>query len=466
MSEEVSPPPPNPEDMTSPAPLKRSSPVLRYLYFAVLLVALPASLAVLTVRLLKPDSAFEQVGVLRTFVAEQQVPGAIVFFTAFALLLWRLRYMLPFATRAGVLGRPDLPRDMCVKYDQAQHLIEEARRVMRVNERAVARGLKPSEREAVDEAIADLEETMYAVSFHAEDFAEAAHHLDDLVDSYLSRWRKSEVREYGESIGIAFAVAIALRIFVVEAFKIPSGSMVPTLMIGDHIFVAKYAYGPLLPRSDTRLFSQMPPERGDVLVFKFPEKKEQDFIKRVVALPGDRLEALDGRPVINGFLIPNCYVGRVNVDSTVRGHLYLEYIGAKNLLTMYNDRRPQIACKRQRDCGGARSCRGGICGMVQGPFRVPEKQIYVMGDNRNNSHDSRFWRGGMGAGVPFENIKGRALFVWWAGTHRIFVDVMGEPKLPKGAGPKLHERLRACLKNRPPVSETTPPPPKDSPAAR
>jgi signal peptidase I len=355
---------------------------------------------------------------------------------------------------------------MCVKYDQAQHLIEEARRVMRVNERAVARRLKPSEREAVDEAIEDLEETMYASSFQAEDFAEAAHHLDDLVDSYLSRWRKSEVREYGESIGIAFFVAIALRVFVVEAFKIPSGSMVPTLMIGDHIFVAKYAYGPLLPRSDTRLFSQMPPERGDVLVFKFPEKKEQDFIKRVVALPGDHLEVLDGRPVINGFLIPNCYVGRVNVDSTVRGHLYLEHIGAKNLLTMYNDRRPQIACKRQRDCGGARSCRGGTCGMVRGPFRVPEKQVYVMGDNRNNSHDSRFWRGGMGAGVPFENIKGRALFVWWAGTHRIFVDVMGEPKLPKGAAPKLHERLSACLKNRPPVSETTPPPPQGKPAAR
>jgi signal peptidase I len=86
--------------------------------------------------------------------------------------------------------------------------------------------------------------------------------------------------------------------------------MIPTLMIGDHIFVNKFTYGPLIPWTDKRLFSRLPPSRADVMVFKFPENKEQDFIKRVIAVPGDTLEAINGRPIINGWLVPHCYVGQ------------------------------------------------------------------------------------------------------------------------------------------------------------
>src|SRR5262245_44907875 len=157
---------------------------------------------------------------------------------------------------------------------------------------------------------------------------------EHFVDLYLSSWRKSEPREYAESIGIAVAVALILRAFVVEAFKIPSGSMIPTLMIGDHIFVNKFTYGPLIPWTDKRLFSRLPPARGDVMVFKFPENKEQDFIKRVIAVPGDKLEAINGRPIINGWLVPHCYVGKFTSDNHPQ-ELYVEYLEDKSYFTLF-----------------------------------------------------------------------------------------------------------------------------------
>ena len=438
---------------------------LRYLFYLVWLMLVPGALAVMAVRVLKPERlAAADVGMVRTFIAEQQVPATIMFFTIFAMVLWRVRYVLPFATSVGVLARDDLPPRLRGKFDDAVQLIAEARRIIAGRKKDVDRHLTKRERGDLVASLEALEVVMRADKLDEKAFNSALVDADKLVHDHLGRWRKGELREYAESIGVAVAVALVLRFFVVEAFKIPSGSMIPTLMIGDHIFVAKYAYGPLLPRSDTRLYDALPPNRGDVMVFKFPENKQQDFIKRVIALPGDTLEAVDGRPVLNGWLVPNCRVGKMSLPHGARGYLYVEYLGEKSYLTMYDDPLNTITCRDDRSCGGGRSCRGGICGLLQGPYEVGQDEAWVMGDNRNNSHDSRSWKGGMGAGVPFENIKGRAMFVWWSwdprggvALDRIFVNVMGPPKLPPGVKPELVANLKKCLDERPPVSETTPP---------
>jgi signal peptidase I len=290
---------------------------------------------------------------------------------------------------------------------------------------------------------------MSRVPFDRDAFEAALGRADGEVEVHLGPWRKSEVREYVEAIVMAVAVAFALRAFVIEAFKIPSGSMIPTLMVGDHIFVNKFSYGPAIPFTQSRVWSAMPPRRGDVIVFAFPEHPEQDFIKRVIAIEGDKLEARSGHPVINGWEVPSCRVGSwaySDYDSPITRHegdLFVEYLGTEVFLTFYD-----------------RS--SGMFPETQGPFQAQKGEVWVMGDNRNNSHDSRMWYGGRGGGVPFANIRGRALFVWLSVSDsgvdysREGAPVMGLPRLPPAAAALLPE-LDACLKARPAV--TNPPPP-------
>ena len=436
---------------------------LRGLFYAIWIVTLPFVLAILAVWLLTPALGDASAGGLRVFVAEQQIPAGIVLFTIFAMLAWHYRYELPLSGAIGV-GRKDIPPQARARFEEAQALVDEARRILKQNAREVTKGLRAAERERLEEAISGLEKLMGAEKFDLAEFDVAHARADRAVGEHLSRWRKGEMREYAESIGIAVAVALVLRAFVVEAFKIPSGSMIPTLMIGDHIFVNKFTYGPLIPWTDQRLFPRLPPSRGDVMVFKFPENKEQDFIKRTIAVPGDTLEAINGRPVINGWLVPHCHVGPYRYEGR-QAELFVEFLGEKSYFTLYDTNPDETMCVANDDCTPGSTCRGGICGMLQGPFKVAADEAWVMGDNRNNSHDSRSWRGGLGAGVPFDHIKGRAMFVWMSfgpgggiAQDRLFVNVMGRPKLP-GAHEALQDGLDKCLRERPPVSETTPPPP-------
>lgn len=441
--------------------------MLRFLFYAFWVFAVPLTLAVGNVWLLTPaPNALAGAGGLRVFVHDQPIPAGIVLFTIFAMIVWRFRHDLPFAAAIGVGGRRDVPAAMRARFEDASALVEEARAILRTRRRDVERELTASEREQVTLALSALEGAMSADHFDPQEFDAAHARADRLVGEHLSRWRKGEMREYAESIGIAVAVALLLRAFVVEAFKIPSGSMIPTLMIGDHIFVNKFTYGPLIPWTDKRLFAHLPPARADVMVFKFPENKEQDFIKRVIALPGDTLEAINGRPVINGWLAPHCYVGPFHYENRT-AEAYVEFLGDKSFLTLFDVSPDEQTCGPGEDCGAGQNCRGGICGTLQGPWKVAPGEVWVMGDNRNNSHDSRSWRGGLGAGAPFENIKGRAMFVWMSfgpgggiEQDRLFVNVLGRPKLPAAQEAALGPALDKCMRERPPVAQTTPPPPQ------
>lgn len=463
-------------DRTSPLPggdpLPPSAPgtapaarLLRWLFYLVWLAALPFGLALASVWALTPAPGENSVGGLRTFVGEQQIPAGIVLLTLFAMALWRFRHDLPLAAAIGIGGRRDIPAGARGRYEDASALLDEARRILRARRRDLERELTASEREQVKQALASLERTMASPTWSQQEFDAAHARADRIVGEHLSRWRKGEMREYAESIGIAVAVALILRAFVVEAFKIPSGSMIPTLMIGDHIFVNKFTYGPLLPWTDSRVLSRLPPSRGDVMVFKFPENKEQDFIKRVVATPGDTLEAIDGRPIINGWLVPHCYVGPYQYDGRT-AELYIEFLEDRAFFTLYDSKPDQQTCSSSDDCDAGLACRAGLCGIAQGPFKVAPYEVWVMGDNRNNSHDSRSWRGGLGAGVPFENIKGRAMFVWMSfgpgggiAQDRLFVNVMGRPNVPAANEAALRGGVDKCMRERPALAQATPPKP-------
>lgn len=435
------------------------NPYYRYVFWPLWFVLVPLALAWATVWLavpsgdLYPDTLVEHV---RFWVQDQKVPALIVFFTIFEMVLYHFRHSLPLAGKVGVGGRTDLPRDARRAYERGGHLIDEAHRILRRHEERIKAKVPAEAREEIAQSLDRLRDTMSTQHFDQADFEARYEKAATLVAKHLSQWRKSELREYAESILIAVLVALLLRAFVVEAFKIPSGSMLPTLQIQDHIFVNKFIYGPLVPYTKSRLWNSLPPERGDVIVFEYPDpnprSEPQDFIKRVVALPGDELRVENGHPIINGWKVPACRVGENyhfeagDEFNDRTGELFVEYLGEYAYLTVFEDDRREGS---------------------QGPYYVKEGEVWVLGDNRNNSSDSRAWYGGKGGGAPFANIKGRAMFVWMSFTKggsptidRLFFNVMGRPQLPEGAPPELTENIARCLRN--PPSETFPPPPKPS----
>jgi signal peptidase I len=429
--------------------LHNRADLFRYVFWGFWFFLVPATLAYGAVTWL---SASDLVGPLDDFAREQTVPAWIVAFTGFEWLLWLVRYRLPLAERFSLGGRSDLPVAVRQDYESATHLLEEADRVLGRHGPAIEQRMGAAKRQEVVVAVEALREAMKTQPFESGRFESAYASANELVTSRLSPWRKGEVREYAESIGVALIVALLLRALIVEAFKIPSGSMKPTLQIGDHIFVNKFEYGPKLPLLDRRVFSDLPPARGDVMVFEYPDinprNERQDFIKRVIALPGDTLEVDSGHPIINGWRVPSCRVGKYVYDESDvlgphSGELFVEYLGETAYLAVYDD---------------------NFYAQRQGPYRVAQGEVWVLGDNRHNSSDSRAWQradGQRGAGVPFDSIKGRAMIVWWP-PSRMLVHVMGEPQLPDGAAPELTAALERCLANRPPLDQTVPPAPRNA----
>jgi signal peptidase I len=437
--------------------LARELRIIRTLYWALWFVFVPLCLAIVLIWALTPPSGVEPTGALgwiESGVREQQVPFVIVAFTLFEMALWAARHALPFAHHALPPLRAGVPESLRGPFERARALLDEADAILVAHEKSVTRDLSAKEREQIKADLDELRAALDRTPFDEEAFLDAFSKADGEVDVRLKPWRKSELREYLESILVAVGVALALRAFVVEAFKIPSGSMIPTLQIGDHIFVNKFIYGPAVPWTSSRLWTHMPPKRGDVIVLAYPEHPEQDFIKRVIAVPGDKLEARSGHPWINGWEVPSCQVGLYSyseLDPTMmtlakhEGDLFVEYLGDEAYLTLYD-----------RANGGFPE--------YQGPFYAKPGEVWVMGDNRNLSHDSRAWWGGAGGGVPFENIRGRALFVWLSVLDskvdwtRFGVPVMGRPRLPSDMA-ALQPALDKCFREQPPLEKTTPPPP-------
>jgi signal peptidase I len=424
--------------------LSNRTQALRYLFWGFWFFLVPAAAAFGVITWL---SANEIAGPLDEAAREQSVPAGIVAFTFFEGLLWYFRYRLPFSASLSLGGRLGVPKDLRKDYEAAAHLVDEAERIIAKHSRDIADKLGASAFSDLQQALTELSDSLKAEPFARERFSTAFSSAAEQVTVQLAPWRKSELREYAESIGVAILVALLLRAVVVEAFKIPSGSMKPTLQIGDHIFVSKFTYGPKIPLLGTRIFSNLPPSRGDVIVFEYPdihvENERQDFIKRVIAVPGDVLEVDGGHPIINGWRVPSCRVGNYTDDDgsgfgAHKGELFVEFLGNTAYLALYDDHH-----FAQR----------------QGPYEVQPGEVWVMGDNRHNSLDSRAWQrrgGGLGAGVPYDNIKGRALIVWFPAS-RMLVNVMGKPLLPDGSPEELVQAIDRCLAERPAPGETVPP---------
>ena len=416
--------------------------LIRYVFWTLWFLVIPAAFAVAVV--MWCETSGDALGEVGAWIRDQRVPAGIVLFTIAEMTLYYFRHYLPLAEQTTVGGREGLPRELRRDYESATHLLDEANRILSRKADVIARELPRETRDKLTRSLDGLKASMRAEKLDEESFRNAFDRASMHVDQYLAPWRKSEAREYIESIGIAILIALALRAVVVEAFKIPSGSMLPTLQIDDHIFVNKFVYGPTVPLTDARVFSHLPPARGDVIVFEFPDTEpgqdEQDFIKRVVALPGDKLEVDNGHPILNGWRVPSCSVGKYPYSerdgpSSEYGELFVEFLGEHAYLTLYEE--------------------GGFSGR-QGPYQVAPGEVWVMGDNRHNSHDSRAWNNRHGAGVPFANIQGRAMSVWYP-FGRFMTPVNGKPELPEGLPTALTQGIERCLRERP--AQTSPPPP-------
>jgi len=275
---------------------------------------------------------------------------------------------------------------------EARLLLREARRVVRKYGGKLSVEASAKVRDAIDA----LSQVVIARDW--DKLSVALNTLDKRLDENLGFARKSTAREYVESIGIAVLIALFLRAFVVEAFKIPSGSMIPTLQVGDHIFVNKFIYGVRLPFAKDIKFwmDYRKPRRGEVIVFVYPKEPDKDFIKRIVAVEGDTIEVREDVLYVNGAPVP-----RQKIDGECRYDDLVEEQG------VWLEKR----CEAWRETVEGNSYtvvfdkNGGHHSWP--PRTVPKESVFVMGDNRDNSHDSRYW-----GFVPFGHIKGKAMVIW------------------------------------------------------
>lgn len=258
--------------------------------------------------------------------------------------------------------------------------------------------VEPGVAEVIKEKLNQTEKAL--MDGNLRELVSRAEELEGAVNDHMSRFTKSKLRQNIEALLVAITLALFIRTFIVQPFKIPSGSMIPTLLVGDHLLVSKFVYGTKIPFTDKFILPGIEDiERGDVIVFIYPDsenepsKKGVHYIKRVIGLPGDSVDIKGRNLYINGEDVPLGYLGDFYDERN--GVAYDEY--EENL---FGKEHPVIYEK-----GREFTQKGNYIPLQQ----VPEGHVFVMGDNRDNSQDSRFW-----GYVPIGNIEGSAFLIHWS----------------------------------------------------
>ncbi|AOJ09339.1 signal peptidase I [Burkholderia mayonis] len=258
----------------------------------------------------------------------------------------------------------------------------------------------PQRKKAADAAVAEFERQQERIG---ERFA------DENAPQTRARLREEKLRqpwwlEYTASFFPVILVVFVVRSFIVEPFKIPSGSMVPTLLVGDFILVNKFDYGLRLPITNQKITEGRPLQRGDVVVFRYPKDESVDYIKRAVGLPGDTVAYQDKKLTINGQPVPEAALPDYFDEERMNyAKQFEETLGARKNAILNNPAVPPFVMGAD-DYPYRDNCRYDSRGVV---CKVPPGHYFMMGDNRDNSADSRYW-----GFVPDKNIVGRAFFIW------------------------------------------------------
>ncbi len=276
---------------------------------------------------------------------------------------------------------------------RAKQLIKETKVVLEKNRSK----LNPESVSIIEQKIGNAERVLDTQNY--EEILKTTEDLESASADYLSKYTKSKLRQNIEALAFAILLALIIRTFVFQPFKIPSGSMIPTLLVGDHLLVNKFVYGTKIPFTDIEIFPIEKIKRGDVVVFTYPNNERDPsknglyYIKRVVGLPGDEID-LNGRNLyINGGKVPIEYEGTyADKRNSEQFDEYREDLFGEEHTVIFRK-------------GKENTNRGSYIPVT----KVPEGSVFVMGDNRDNSQDSRFW-----GFVPIENIAGRAFIIHWS----------------------------------------------------
>ncbi|HSA33090.1 MAG TPA: signal peptidase I [bacterium] len=322
----------------------------------------------------------------------------VLYFVLDAILARRGRRVFPF-----------------FKPKTVEHLIERRRQIEWILKcRDIPEEKRRIAQELVSSATAAIDD--FRKKGHADLMATVAQ-VDGSFAKHLRPFKRNGFMEFIDSVWVVVLIALCIRFFLFESFRVPTGSMVPNIYIGDMLFVNKYIYGLRPPFTKFHFFRFKEPTRGEVVIFMYPENPSQDFVKRVVGLPGDRVKLQGKRVIVNGIEVQRERLGLFT---------YVESRGGEREAEWFIETNQDGVSYQVLYSQGSDIDHSGFlfdCKFCDSEFTVPDDALFVMGDNRDVSLDSRFW-----GFVPMENLKGRASMIWFSVSMQegFHLDRMGE----------------------------------------